>query len=208
MMASIRIACISLVLFMVGCTGMSEQACVTADWRGIGFEEGVQGRTVGRISTYRQSCSKHGVAPDLDGYRAGHAEGVQVYCTPTNGFDAGRRGGNYQGVCPGDLEPDFLYAYNSGRHLYELESALRGIDNQIAGNKRAQDNIKKDLTNIAATIALDETAVDERVRLVAEAANLGSKFSELETDTEALLEERVVVALELENYQQTLAQQL
>ena len=198
-----------LLLFLTalvsGCAGMSEQACLSSDWRGVGFEDGVRGRSVGQIGSYRQACSKHGVAPDLDAYRAGHAEGVEIYCRPTNGFDTGRRGTHYQGVCPSDLEPEFLTAYNSGRRLYELESALREIDNRIAYNERAQNEIKRELTDIAATIALDETTADERVRLVGEAAELGITFSELESENKTLREDRVVAALELEQYQQTLA---
>jgi Protein of unknown function (DUF2799) len=189
---------------LTGCAGMSEQACLSSDWRGIGFEDGVYGRAVGQIGNYRQACSKYGIAPDLDAYRAGHAEGVEVYCRPANGFDAGRRGASYQGVCPSGLEADFLTAYNTGRRLYELESAVRSIDNRIANNVRAQEGIKKQLTEIAATIALSETAPDERVRLVAEAADLGSHYAELEAETKTLRDDRVVAALELEQYQESL----
>lgn len=196
---------ILLSALLAGCAGMSEQACVSSDWRGIGFEDGVRGRTVGQIGSYRQACSKYGISPDLDSYRAGHAEGVEVYCRPTNGFDAGRRGASYQGVCPSGLEGEFLAAYNTGRELFELESALRDIDNRIASNVRAQDSIKKELTDIAATIALTDTSTDERVRLVAAAAELGGEFSELESETKALRDDRVVAALELEQYQQSLS---
>lgn len=196
---------ILLSAVLAGCAGMSEQACLSSDWRGIGFEDGVHGRTVGQIGNYRQACSKYGIAPDLDAYRTGHGEGVEVYCRPSNGFDSGRRGASYQGVCPSGLETDFLDAYNTGRQLYELESAVRTIDNRIASNVRAQDGIKKALTEIAATIALSETAPDERVRLVAEAAELGSHYAEIEAETKALREDRVVAAFELEQYEQSLS---
>jgi len=189
---------------LVGCSGMSEQACLSSDWRAIGFEDGVQGRSVSRIGNYRQACSDHGITPDLDGYRAGHAEGVEIYCRPTNGFDSGRRGASYQGVCPAHLESDFLAAYNSGRRLFELESAVRDIDNRIASNTRAQDGIKRQLTDIAATIALEDTSTADRIRLVADAAELGKRFSELESDTRTLRDDRVVAVLALEDYQQTL----
>ncbi len=188
-----------------GCAGMSEQACVTADWRTIGFEDGTRGQAVGRIGTYRQSCSKYGVAPELDSYRAGHDEGVEIYCRASNGFETGHSGATYQGVCPSSMESDFLSAYNSGRQLFELESALRQIDSRIASNERGKQNIKQELVDIAATIAADGTSAEERVRLVAAAADLGSKHSQLEAENVVLREDRIVVALDLEDYRQQLA---
>jgi hypothetical protein len=128
-----------------------------------------------------------------------------VYCRPSNGFDRGRSGSRYQGVCTGGAEADFLDAYNAGRMLYDLESALHSIDSRIVGNQRAQENIKKELVDIAATIALDDTSPDERVRLVADAAQLGSRYSDIENETKALREERVVVALDLADYRVSLS---
>jgi len=188
-----------------GCAGMSEQECVTLDWRTVGFEDGTQGRPVGTIGNYRQACSKYGVSSDLESYRAGHADGVEVYCRPARGFDVGHRGTSYQGVCPAQLEPDFLAAYNSGRHLYELESTLRRIEGQIAGNHRAQENIKKELTAIGVAMVSDETSPEQRVLLVSDAAELGQRYGELSAQIDVLEEERIVSELALRDYQETLA---
>lgn len=190
---------------LAGCAGMSEQECLVSDWRTVGFEDGTAGRPAGSIGSYREACSKHGVTPDLATYRAGHAEGVELYCRPTRGFETGRRGRAYQGVCPADLEPDFLAAYESERHLHELESALRRVDSRIASNDREQARIKRELAEITATIAGGEATTEEGVLLVAEAAELGSRHSELSSETEALRDERVVQAAELETYRRTLA---
>ena len=120
-MSAMRLLSLGAVVYLAaGCSGMSEQACVTADWRTVGFEDGTAGRSEGSIGRYRQQCSEHGVTPDLESYRAGHAEGVQIYCKESNGFAVGHSGAQYQGVCPADLEPRFLAEYNSGRRLHEL----------------------------------------------------------------------------------------
>src|SRR5262245_49434060 len=95
-----------------GCAGMSEQACLTADWRTVGFEDGSLGRSVSTIGTYRKQCAEHGVAPNLDAYREGHGEGVKIYCRESNGFEVGHSGAAYQGVCPAESEADFVAAYN------------------------------------------------------------------------------------------------
>jgi hypothetical protein len=184
---------------------MSEQACLISDWRAVGFEDGAAGRSVTNIGSYRQACSKHGVSPDLDAYRAGHAEGVEIYCRPNHGFEVGRSGATYQNVCPANLESDFLAAYDSGRRLYELESALRRVDSQIASNVRAQEGIRQELTAIAASMVSGETTAEERVLLVSRTAELGRRYGELSAETDALKRERVVHEQELLKYQETLA---
>jgi Protein of unknown function (DUF2799) len=190
---------------IAGCAGMSEQACVTADWRTIGFEDGTLGRSVASIGNYRQQCGEHGVAPDLDAYRAGHAQGVLTYCRASHAFDVGHSGAAYQGVCPANMEADFLAEYNAGRHLFELESTLRSIDGRIASNYRAQESIKKELTQIAATmIALDTTA-EQRVALVTRSADLGRRYGQLTSEIEQLQRDRGVRERDLYNYEQTLA---
>jgi len=196
---------IAAAILMTGCAGMSEEACLATDWRTVGFEDGAAGRPAGTIGRYRQACADHGVSPDLESYRAGHADGVEIYCRPSRGFDVGRGGSIYQGVCPADLEPDFVAAYQSGRHLYELEASVRSIDNRIAGNVKAQENIKRDLAAITASIASGETTTEQRVLLVAEAAELGRRHGELSNENDALREERALAAVELEDYRQTVA---
>ncbi|HEY7671406.1 MAG TPA: DUF2799 domain-containing protein [Gammaproteobacteria bacterium] len=190
---------------LAGCAGMSEQACLVSDWRAVGFEDGAVGRSVTNIGNYREACSKHGVTPDLDAYRAGHAEGVEIYCRPNNGFEVGHSGATYQGVCPANLESAFLANYDSGRRLFELESALQRIDSQIASNARAQESIRAELTAIAASMISDATTAEERVLLVSRSAELGSKYAELSASTDALKQERVVHEQELRRYQETLA---
>ena len=196
--------CVGLIA-LAGCAGMSEQACVSADWRTIGFTDGSLGRSAATIGTYSHQCGEHGVTADLNAYRAGHAEGVQTYCRPNNGFEVGHNGAAYQGVCPTNLERDFLPEYNAGHHLYELESALRGTDARIAGDFRAQENIKTELTQIAATMIAVDTTAEQRVHLVTRSAELGRHFGELTREIEQLQRERAGLERDLYDYQRTLA---
>jgi hypothetical protein len=205
MVARKTVSLLAAACALTGCAGMSEQACLVSDWRTVGFEDGTYGRPVGTIGSYREACGKHGVVPDLTAYRAGHAEGVEVYCRPAQGFDVGRHGGAYQGVCPANLETEFLSAYNSGRRLYELESAVARVDNQIAANLRTQENIKQELTQIGASMISAETTAEQRVLFVSRAADLGQRYGQLTTETDVLREQRVVHELALRDYQETLA---
>jgi hypothetical protein len=152
-MLSRSICLTAVMLGLSGCAGMSQQACLVSDWRTVGFEDGAAGLSVATIGRYRQACTEHGVSPDLETYRAGHAEGVEIYCRPAQGFEAGRRGAAYQGVCPANLEEEFLPAYNSGRQLFELEAAVRNVDARVASNTRTQEQITKELTEIGVKVA-------------------------------------------------------
>jgi hypothetical protein len=198
-----------LVLLLVstlgGCAGMSEQACLVTDWRSVGFEDGVAGRSPGSIASYRQSCSKYGVTPNLDQYLAGHGEGVRSYCGTGNGFEVGRRGQRYFGVCPADLEPDFLDAYNQGHRLYELEAAVRSIDNQIAARYRRLDELKKSLAATSLMIVSDETEAKRRAELLIDAAAMAKEQGTISKEIEALESEKADREAELYDFRQTLA---
>jgi hypothetical protein len=201
-----RVSLLCIVAHLVaGCSGMSEQACVTSDWRTVGFEDGTVGRSEATIGRYRQQCAEHGVAPDLESYRAGHADGVQVYCRESNGFAVGRSGATYQGVCPADLERAFIAEYNAGRRLHDLESALASADSRIAGNYRAQENIKQELTTIAAKMIATDTTPEQRVAMVTRSADLGRRYGELTTEIQQLERERALAERDLLDYQQALA---
>ena len=57
-MSATRILSLGAVVYLLaGCSGMSEQACATADWRTVGFEDGTAGRSEGSIGRYRQQCA-------------------------------------------------------------------------------------------------------------------------------------------------------
>jgi len=200
-----RIALLAVIAALTGCAGLSEEECLSMDWETVGFEDGARGRPVQTIGNYRQACGEHGVTADLNGYRSGHSQGVESYCRPVRGFDEGRRGARYQGVCPADFEPDFLEAYNSGRQLYQLETALVQIDRQIAANNSEQDSIERRLTEIGVAMVSEGTSAEERLLMVTESAQLGERYGQLTNETEALQQERVARAIELSDYQQTLA---
>lgn len=188
-----------------GCAAMSEQACLATDWRSAGFEDGVAGRSVGSIGRYRQACADYGVAPDLAEYRAGHSEGVNVYCRAGNGFEVGRRGYSYQGVCPADMEPDFLAAYNDGRQLYELETSLRSVENQIAERHRRLEHLTGELASASAAIIADGTSSERRAELLISIAAMAKEQGTISEEIEVLEAERVLREADLYDYRQTLA---
>jgi hypothetical protein len=194
-----------IILALTGCAAMNEQECMVTDWRTVGFEDGALGRPPESIGTYRQACAKHGVSPDLESYRSGHADGVQSFCQPVKGFNYGRSGATYRGVCPADLEYGFLAAYNDGRQLYELEAALRGTDAQIAQRYRALENIKTEITNKEAALVTEGTSAAERITLLAETKELSRQHGVIEAEIVELQRDRALHAQDLAEYRNALA---
>jgi hypothetical protein len=198
----------AVLLVLAGCAGMSEQACLTSDWRTVGFEDGSVGRSEAAIGTYRKQCAEHGVSPDLDAYRAGHADGVLVYCKPGNGFEVGHSGASYQGVCPANLENEFVAEYSTGRRLHDLEGALRRTESEIASNYREQEDIRAELTRIGVAMVASETTTEQRLTMVTRSAELGRRYGELTAGIKQLEQERVADEIELRDFQQTLSARL
>lgn len=51
---------------------------------------------------------------------------MSIYCTVENGYELGRTGRQYDGVCPTAVAADFLQGYEQGRREYE-----RGSDRYV-----------------------------------------------------------------------------
>jgi len=111
-------------LVLGSCATMSAEQCTAGDWSGQGYIDGQAGMTMSHLDEHTEACAKHGVTPDAAAYAAGRQQGLLHYCTPGKGFEVGRTGSGYAGVCPSDLEADFNYGYRDGQIVHEAEAAL------------------------------------------------------------------------------------
>ncbi|MDP5187932.1 MAG: DUF2799 domain-containing protein [Alishewanella sp.] len=157
-----------LSMIISGCSGMNKSQCITADWRTIGFEDGVNGKAENAIATYRQECAEHGVTPQLEAYRLGHREGSERYCTTRNGFIVGKRGSNYQNSCMPDLEKGFLLGYRDGKTLFELQRALNSARSNIDKQRRVIANLEQEIVDKTELLIADGLTRDDRVQLLNE----------------------------------------
>ena len=124
----------ALAVALGSCATMSEEQCLAGDWVGQGFNDGAAGYAMSRLGEHAEACVKHGVVPDDAAYRAGWNDGVLRYCTIENGFRTGAQGGGYAGVCPAEVERDFLIAYEDGRVIHLAEQAVSEARSRIDGN--------------------------------------------------------------------------
>lgn len=193
------------VVALVGCSAMSRPECEVSDWHAVGFEDGAKGAPVARVGDYRKACAKYNVSPDLDAYRAGYAQGVETYCHEANGFNVGSRGSAYEGICPADLEEEFMTGYRAGRHLYELNAAVNQVSSQISAKRHALRELKETLSEKEAALIDKNTPDNERALLVADIYELGRRQGSLESDIGALQRELGARQEELGRFRESLA---
>lgn len=177
----LRLTSITLLLatFLSGCASMNKSECLTADWRTVGFEDGVAGENISNIGEYRKDCAKHGVSPSLEDYQQGHAQGSELFCTTQNGFERGNDGRGYQRSCPEVLEQDFLTGYQDGQELYGLRQIMRSAQHDIERTVRRINRIDEIAAEKSELMIADGLVRDERAQLREEIDQLRYEQDEL-----------------------------
>ncbi len=193
------------ILGLSGCATMSADECAMSDWHTIGFEDGAMGYTADRVSNHRKACAKHGVAPDFESYQAGRSEGLRQYCQPSRGFNVGASGSRYNGVCPGDMEPDFVDAYNSGHRLYNLRASVNSANYAINAKKSELESTEKRIREVEASLISRDTLAEDRVLLLVDLKELSERTGQLEAEIVGLIEERAVSEEQLAQYEAMIA---
>jgi len=193
------------LLGLSGCATMTADECVMSDWHTLGFEDGARGYTADQLGNRRKACAKHGVAPDFEAYQAGREEGLRQYCQPSRGFSLGSSGANYNGVCPGYMEADFVDAYNSGHRLYTLQARVSHATNQISAKKHELDTSRNRMRAAEATLISADTSVEDRVLVMAELKDLSERTGQLEAEIDQLIADRAQSKQTLANYQSVIA---
>ena len=165
-------AVLATALLSACATGMGKDECAAADWRTIGYEDGLRGFPADRIGAHRVACAKHQVTPDLAAYMEGRDRGLVEYCQPRNGYRVGLNGGGYANVCPAVTEAGFLNGYQWGRQIHDARAELRGTQAQL---RSARDGLVRTDNAIASATAelLSNLPKDRRLFLAQELVRLG-----------------------------------
>jgi hypothetical protein len=151
-----------------GCATLSEGECKTADWQEIGRKDGSKGYTRARLHKHYEACAEYKVEPQADRYYAGRDAGLKQYCTPRKGFDEGREGNRYRGVCPPDLERGFLAAFSKGEMIHEIDTNIESVERDISRKEQLLSD--------------DDTSSKERLEINRELRELYDKLRELNRD--------------------------
>jgi hypothetical protein len=192
-----------VALVLSGCASMDKDECLTVDWRTIGFEDGAAGYAGDRIARHRKACAKHGVAPDLTLYQQGREEGLREYCRPANGYRLGAQGSSYGGVCPAELEDEFLGAYGAGRQLYTLESRVANAAHQLDSKRRELNRAEDDVIKKSALAIDGDSSGEQRAQAVVDLKQLAERIGRLKAEIRELDEDRVQYERDLQDYRAT-----
>ncbi|MDH4047424.1 MAG: DUF2799 domain-containing protein [Gammaproteobacteria bacterium] len=198
-------ASILTLMILSGCATMSGDECATSDWYAIGFEDGSRGYTSSRLGDHRKACAKHGVTPDFEAYQTGRNEGLVEFCQPSRGFNLGASGSQYHGVCSAHREGQFLDAYNSGYHLYNLRSNVNSATYRINANKQEQEETQRLIRDKEAALIAKDTPTEERIILIADLKDLSERSGQLESEMYQLIEDRAMYEQQLQSYEAVLA---
>jgi outer membrane murein-binding lipoprotein Lpp len=173
-------AAISVALLLAGCaSGVSKEQCMAADWRTVGYEDGVQGWPSDRIGVHRVACGKHQITPDLAAYLEGRERGLIEYCQPRNGYRVGLRGAGYANVCPTPTEAAFIDGYRYGRQIHDARSALRQSQAQLRGARESLAQTEAAMASVTAELVLPDVPSPRRAFLATELVRLTSGRAEL-----------------------------
>ena len=192
---------------LAGCAGMDAAECTSADWRAIGYEDGVQGKGAAAFGPHRKACAEHGIKADFDAYLAGRDQGVAHFCRPQNGYQLGTQGRPDPGICPAALEPAFLAAHADGYGLYERGAALDHIRRQLHHSQERARSIEYDLAQGTALLIAPALLPTERATLVIELKQLTEEKLDLEREIDQLEQDYAAAELEYDDYRRHLAAQ-
>jgi hypothetical protein len=196
---------ILLACLAVGsCSGMDAAECRTADWRAIGFEDGVQGRSPAYFGTRRKDCAEHGVAASFDAYTVGRAEGLAQFCRPLNGYHLGTQGYEYSGICPSEQEAAFVAAHADGFGLYQRHTTLNSIRQRLDHSRRREQTVEQLLANKTVRVIGPGLAADERASLAADLKRLAEEKAELRHSIAQLEREEFAAARDYDTYRRHL----
>ncbi|WP_144393767.1 DUF2799 domain-containing protein [Pleionea sediminis] len=154
------------MMLLSSCATLSEEECRIADWQTIGYEDGLRGLLTSRISQHREACADVGVKPDLQSYLAGHKRGLVQFCVPNKGFDLGRRGGRYNGVCSGPAEHEFLRGYRSGQQIHQLVTKINNLKRSMDQLHKEQHEFEDEIKSNEELIVADSTSPKLRKELL------------------------------------------
>ena len=189
-----------IALGLQGCASMNKNECLSVDWRTVGYEDGAAGRPAERIADHRRACARYGVAPDLAAYQAGRSQGLREFCRPLNGYRLGERGGSYGGICPADLDPDFVAAYDSGRELYNLRSRAAAAASRLDAAHHEIEHTEHELAGQSALLISSDATSEQRAQALVSTKDLAEKLGRLKGEIGELERDKARCEVELAHY--------
>jgi len=132
----------AVVIGLVGCASISEGECLSGNWSDIGYKDGVNGKSRGKLADYAKTCVKYGAEPNRKAYLSAFESGLVKYCTYERGFELGENGDSYNQVCSGNLSTGFSQGYDEGRTIYEIYREHKRLIGEYDDTLKALVNVR------------------------------------------------------------------
>jgi len=124
-------AALAAITLLGSCATLSEEACRSGDWEGIGYRDGANGRYQDYLTNHAEACADYGIAPDTTAWLRGRSAGLLEYCTPANVYQVGRRGHEMTAVCQGHDVSDLRLANYFGLRYHEITEDIDDLEDDI-----------------------------------------------------------------------------
>ncbi|BFM09738.1 DUF2799 domain-containing protein [Halioxenophilus aromaticivorans] len=158
----------SLLVLITGCSSLSKQECLNADWYQIGLEDGSNGKARNNLARHRKACAKVNITPDLTAYERGHDEGLTRYCNYSNGLSVGNRGAAMPTFCPLGTRAQFELGYHDGLERYQQQKIVDQLASDIDALEIQQANYYEQKQVLEQVILNNNSNQQNRAQALAE----------------------------------------
>ncbi|VEJ08835.1 DUF2799 domain-containing protein [Actinobacillus delphinicola] len=140
-----RVSALILMCFTLSaCTyqSLTKEQCLSGDWRGIGYQDGLLGQYPDRIVEHAEACAETGVRPNISAWQQGRAEGLVYYCTEDNFYRLGINGQAMHYVCDKAKMPQLQKVYRQAYEEYDLQQKIYSAQQQIQDDEVVLEKLK------------------------------------------------------------------
>ena len=95
---------------------IAAEDCISTDWRAAGLKDGTEGRHFKILDTYDKQCGESFGKTQEGLWTKGYLEGMEVFCTETNGFRDGQASSTIINTCPKDSA--YFAGYKRGHQAF------------------------------------------------------------------------------------------
>lgn len=180
-----KLSILAVCLVMVGCSSMSKEQCISADWRSYGYQDGATGKETTNFQRYSRTCGDYGIETDFQAYLEGHKQGLTVFCTEPKGEEYGAKGYRYSGICKSYDESAFLKGYQSGQKVYHLNAQIRQESNELRRLERLYTQKQQQISDNEEEIIADQTTPDRRRLLLQQNEELKQELEQIDRSLHA-----------------------
>lgn len=106
------------------CASLTQEQCEMGDWEQIGQRDARLGHRPDRLDQHVEACKRYKITISDNAYFKGYKQGQLQYCTISNGYEVGRKGYRYRGICPPSKFSGFEPAYEKGRLIHDIETNI------------------------------------------------------------------------------------